>query len=282
MNAYQKWQEKVCVYREHQLRDELIDVLQLKMVDRLVEYLDKWNIRNVVVGVSGGIDSALVLALLRCAARRLSPKRRITIHAQTILYKNHPFAMGPIHDIREWVKSDPLVEFNVVHQDYTSPVGEVDKKTLMQLTYQHRYHCLFALAQKVGGITVGTTNFDEVGFAGWFGKTSDMMVDLQPIHDLHKCQVVALAKRFGLPVSIIEREPRGDLHDYSTDEQNFGCTYDELALVTRAYVTYPNYDAMKRDFLEMSSGRLQKVFDLHEQNLHKYQKPYREYNPIFL
>lgn len=277
------WEKYVSKHRDVLLERKVINGLGESIVARLVDYLDQWSIRNVVVGISGGIDSALVLAMLCSAADRT--KHRVTIHATTILYGDHPFDYTHIRALKEWIEDDPNVIFTTEMLPYQSLVGDVSKQQLMQMTYQHRYHYLFALAQKVGGITVGTTNQDEVGFVGWFGKTSDMMVDVQPIHDLHKCQVVALAKRFCLPDMVIDRAPQGDLYNETTDEENFGCTYDELAVVTDGYQVYggeSGYDRLYRDFMELSNGRLAKAFLLHQQNRHKYQKHYTHYNPIFL
>ena len=57
-----------------------------------------------------------------------------------------------------------------------------------QYAYALMYTLLFRKAQEVNGITFGTTNKDEFAI-GWFGKTSDMVVDIQPIHDFHKHEI---------------------------------------------------------------------------------------------
>lgn len=119
----------------------------------------------------------------------------------------------------------------------------------------------------------GTTNRDEFQYSGWFGKNSDMVVDIQVITDWSKCQVIQAAKWLDVPQSIIERAPVGDLLDMSTDEDNFGCTYDELAY----FQDYIEPADTSNPFLEKKFAKLRA---LHAQNAHKYQG--QTYNPYFI
>lgn len=118
---------------------------------------------------------------------------------------------------------------------------------------------------------------DELGAVGWFGKNSDMVVDIQVITDWHKCQVVEAAKLVGVPESIISRKPVGDLLDMSTDEENFGCTYDELAWFVNNYLLYSDPRTPMNDFMMTKFNKLRA---LHERNAHKYQG--QTYNPFFI
>lgn len=91
-----------------------------------------------------------------------------------------------------------------------------------------------------------------------------MVVDIQVITDWSKCQVIQAAKWLDVPQSIIERAPVGDLLDMSTDEDNFGCTYDELAY----FQDYIEPADTSNPFLEKKFAKLRA---LHAQNAHKYQ-----------
>jgi hypothetical protein len=92
-----------------------------------------------------------------------------------------------------------------------------------------------ALLQAHGfrSLVVGTTNRDEGSYLGFFGKASDAMVDLQPISDLHKSEVRALAHYFGVPAAVVDAIPRGDVHDGRSDEEMIGASYDEIELYLR-------------------------------------------------
>jgi len=237
-------------------------------------YLKRWDIKSVVVGVSGGVDSALVLAML-------SEIKDITVHAVTIdfdLYHD-VFESKYIDDLKAAFDDRKNIfwhQHNLSDQ-YISLAHAADiagdAGVHANVTYAMRYLVLFGYAQKVGGITFGTTNRDEFGYAGWFGKNSDMMVDVQPISDLHKFEVTTWAEILGVPQSITERVPTGDLLDGSSDEENFGCTYDELS-----YLTYLMQKKVSlNDFM---GKRFKKVHALHHKNAHKYQG--QKFNPVFI
>src|SRR5213075_1289727 len=80
---------------------------------------------------------------------------------------------------------------------------------------------------------VGTTNRDEGAYLGFFGKASDGMVDLQPISDLHKSEVRALARHLGVPDDVVDAVASGDVHDGRNDEQMIGASYDEVEAFLR-------------------------------------------------
>src|SRR5262249_12362719 len=78
-----------------------------------------------------------------------------------------------------------------------------------------------ALLQADGyrSLVAGTTNRDEGAYLGFFGKASDGMVDLQPISDLHKSEVYALARMLDVPHPVLDAPPTGDVFDGRTDEE---------------------------------------------------------------
>ena len=250
-------------------RDPFYRINELKM------YLNSWNIKRVVVGISGGVDSALVLAMLLAI-------RGIEIYAVTGTFDvfNHVYDQKYV-DILRSKFSDSSIKWR--QHDLSGTLCSFMDETDMrgnspvfegQVSYAMRYLMFFAYAQQHNAVTIGTTNFDEFGYAGWFGKTSDMMVDIQPIADLHKFEVQSWARLLGVPEEIIERKPTGDLVNASTDEENFGCTYDELSYFT---------DLMRKkvQLNEWMTKRFATLIALHEKNAHKYQQG-QHFNPIFL
>ena len=72
----------------------------------------------------------------------------------------------------------------------------------------------------------GTTNRDEGAYIGFFGKASDGMVDLQPIADIHKSEVYAIAKILNIPEYIINASPKGDVWNNKLDVEMIGAPYD--------------------------------------------------------
>ncbi len=245
-------------------------------IDAIAKYLNQWNIDTVVVGVSGGVDSALVLAMLakipnlKIYAVNINFNLYDGVYDERFYYDLETEFEGSENIF--FYKLDMSMSEGFDHLRYGLPFDtniDVDAN----LSYAMRYLVFFAFAQQFKGITIGTTNYDEMGYVGWFGKSSDMMVDLQPIADLHKFEVVEWARQLGVPESICSRSPVGDLLNDSTDEENFGVTYDELSFFTalRSKTQETN------DFLD---DYFAKVNDLRAKNAHKYQG--QNFNPVFI
>jgi NAD+ synthase (glutamine-hydrolysing) len=271
--------EVVLKNRVRMYKKYVISELEHKQKDILAKttaYLKKFNIDNVVLGVSGGVDSSLVLAIL-CEIKRNSLPN-LKINAINIHFSVYDGIFDFTYiDILKKKYSD---EVNFIDVDASSTLEvmfkndlklEPTKELLAQSSYALRYQLLFTYAQLFKGITFGTTNLDELDYVGWFGKSSDMVVDIQIISNLHKFEVKTWAIMLGVPDEIVLRAPVGDLVDLSSDEENFGCTYDELAWYSKVGRYYGT------EFLKQ---RFAKVEELHKKNLHKYQG--QTFNPVFI
>lgn len=212
--------------------------------------LERWfraeQLDAAVVGVSGGVDSALVLALLRelekvgvlrkvvalllpiesrGATEQTEAARRGRIVAEALDAEVWEAPLAPAHDatVAALAKASGL-SFDAWAEGQALAVARTPA-----------LYGAAALLQAHGfrSIVVGTTNRDEGAYLGFFGKASDGMVDLQPIADLHKSEVRALARHLGVPDAIVDATPRGDVYDGRTDEEMIGATYDEVELFLR-------------------------------------------------
>lgn len=261
------------------------------LIADVAHYLDGNGINDVVLGVSGGVDSALALAVLVEVQKR----QHLNIYAEVILFDIYNGIFDPSH-VRTLRAAYPSVNWHTCHMNdafyemakvMNRDFPRADKSrcgfsrdTTANITYAMRYQVLFARAQQVGGITIGTTNRDELEYAGWFGKNSDMVTDMQFLWRFPKCVIREFARGLGVPEEIIMRTPVGDLIDGSSDEQNLGCTYDELRWYTdvgRHHVTHtgPHTEYMLRKFDRLEA--------LRKKNMHKYAaKAMTHYNPVFL
>ena len=254
-----------------------------KSVDVLTDYLRGHNIKNVVLGISGGVDSSLVLGVL--TAIKAMYIKDLQIHTVNIHFSCYEgiFDFKYINDLKEEFKNDEINFYDIDASDSINAIFKnsgfdpEDKDLMAQSSYALRYQILFTFAQKFGGITIGTTNKDEMSYIGWFGKNSDMVVDVQFLQEFHKFEVLYWADLIGIPNSILKRKPVGDLIDKSSDEENFGCSYDELAWYSSSIDRInkrntPHYEDLMLKFA--------KVEALRKKNLHKYQG--QGFNPVFL
>ena len=246
---------------------------------RLTRWFREEKLDAVVVGVSGGVDSALVLALLMGAMKqRESPLRKVVamllpIEGRGATNQSEATARG-----RE-------VAGALSAEGWEAPLTDALASTIQSLSRASKLsfdawsegQCLSvmrtpalygaaALLQAHGyrSIVCGTTNRDEGSFLGFFGKASDGMVDLQPIADLHKSEVRALARYLGVPAHIVEAAPRGDVHDARTDEEMIGASYDEI----ETYLRLRELGRSPR--LALSHTAIDAIEVQHAKNAHKY------------
>jgi NAD+ synthase len=178
---------------------------------------------GVVVGLSGGVDSALVAAL---AARALGPTRVATF----FLPIERP-PKGDRDDARA-AAAKFKVPFEV--RDLTVPYFALVEATRAEtrrvrgnLKARLRMAALYAEANHRKALVLGTGNKSEL-LTGYFTKWGDGGCDLLPIGDLYKTQVRELAAKLGVPKRVIEKTPSAGLWPGQTDEGELGVSYEEL------------------------------------------------------
>jgi NAD+ synthetase len=249
------------------------------------------NLDACVIGVSGGIDSAVSLKLLEQAMqRRNSPIKKIMALIMPI------DCSGTSGQEQARVRALELVnktDCDCLVQDLTAATAAYIKPlednsefkanawAIGQLASIVRTPCVYfhaALLQQQGfkSLVVGTTNRDEGAYLGFYGKASDAMVDLQPIADLHKSEINQLAHLLDIPESIIQSIPRGDVWDNRNDEEMIGAPYwfIELYLLMKEFnlldeFILTNYlQASDRILFQTYASAIEKQ---HQKNLHKYQ-----------
>ncbi|MBI5516794.1 MAG: NAD(+) synthase [Deltaproteobacteria bacterium] len=205
------------------------------------DYLRATGARACVVGVSGGVDSAVALGLLCRASREDgSPLERVV--AALLPVRSPDGATGQEEALArgsaaarcfgaEAVVADLTAGHEALRRAVDGPCGsEGDGWAAGQLVSTVRTPALYYLASRLGALVCGTTNRDEGAWLGFFGKASDGMVDLQPLSDLHKSEVYAVARLLGAPTEILAAPPAGDTWDGRTDEEMLGVPYDLVEL----------------------------------------------------
>jgi NAD+ synthase len=196
----------------------------------LEDYLNSSGLSGFMVGISGGVDSALVSKL--CA---LTGKKTLLM-TMPIRQTNTEYTRALKH--MEQLKNDfPNVE--LLEIDLT-PTFEVFEKAMpFDLEKNHlamansrsrlRMTTLYAIAQANGCIVVGTGNKVEDFGVGFYTKYGDGGVDISPIADINKTQVFELARYIGVIPEILEAKPTDGLfEDGRSDEDQMGATYPEL------------------------------------------------------
>jgi len=192
-----------------------------EVIGRFIRHrVDLAKASGAVVGISGGIDSAVVAALcVRALGKEnvlgmLLPEERPTDEAlETVKWlgiRSKTIRIGPL--VKAAIKGGPS---NLTR----NCSGNVKARMRMILLYME--------ANQNGRLVVGTGNKSEL-LVGYFTKHGDGGVDMLPIGDLYKTQVRALAAALGVPECIRSLVPTAGLYPGQTDEGELGISYGKL------------------------------------------------------
>ncbi len=258
-----------------------------RKADLIAGYLQRHGLRAAVLGMSGGVDSAVVLGILREVQKRYPALERLV----PLALPTHLAAVGQseatgriAHLGKHWGIPIPICNLRSSHLAMASEIDhaistdepEPSEWALGQLTSYIRTPALYFATslltdRGLPAIVVGTTNRDEGSYLGYVGKASDGMVDLQVIADLHKSEVYALAHYLGVTDEIIDAVPSGEMHDGRVDEEVFGAPYDfvELFLTMKCHGMVARQgwsDEADAQYLALADN----LEALHRYNAHKY------------
>ena len=205
--------------------------LSIKIQDWIKSYVNENGISTLVVGVSGGIDSAVVSTL--CAETGIptivvgmpinsSPENTklsdLQISLLSAKYDNVEGYYIDLSPVFESFKSHKAFD-----KRFNSELGFANTKSRLRMV------SLYQIAASSGGIVIGTGNKVEDFGVGFYTKYGDGGVDISPIADLYKSEVRELGKLLGVPQEIINAEPTDGLwEDNRVDETQIGSTYNEL------------------------------------------------------
>jgi NAD+ synthase len=227
-------------------RIENYSELETRIVSWLKEYTEQFNIKAFVIGVSGGIDSAV--------SSTLAAKTGLPVYAigMPIHQKEEQETLSDAH--LSWLESnfDNVIvnkfDLSKVFESFQFTMRELgnDKHALANSRSRLRMVTLYQVATTVGGIVVGTGNKVEDYGVGFYTKYGDGGVDIAPIADLYKTEVWELGKHFGVDERIINAAPTDGLWDDGrTDEDQLGASYVQLEEAME-YGTGPGVEVLKK------------------------------------
>ena len=210
-------------------RIEDYEVLKNRIVEWIKDYAESNGIKSLVVGVSGGIDSAVTSTLAAetglmtyCIGMPLLQKEE-----QESLSDIHLDWLGDTYWDTKTEKFDLSNLFEVFR--YTMRKYGEDALALANTRARLRMATLYQVAQTVGGIVVGTGNKVEDYGIGFYTKYGDGGVDIAPIADLYKTEVWELGRHLGINEKIINAKPTDGLWDDGrNDEDQIGASYADL------------------------------------------------------
>lgn len=234
----------------------------MELVEKLKKFFRKSGKQNAVVGISGGVDSALTLWLCVQALGQKSvyayflpyveksdDAQQTRLFAQSLGVHFEAASIQPA--------ADALMKS-------THAVDPVDQGNIMART---RMNFLYSKARQHNALVVGTGNKSELA-VGYFTKYGDGGVDVLPIGSLYKTQVWQTANDVGIPKYFIDKPPSAGLWPDQTDEHELEMTYHELDGILQLLDTKPN-EAIQR----FGNKKVGNVLDRMKNNRHKMELP---------
>lgn len=192
------------------------------LVAFLREKIAATGLKKAVLGLSGGIDSALVAYLLRDA---LGAENVLAI---MMPYKtSNPESLAHAKLVVEDLKiNSKIIEITDMIDAYFKNENDFSMLRKGNKMARERMSILFDYSAKEGALVIGTSNKTEI-FLGYSTQFGDSACAINPIGDLYKTDVWALSKYLGVPTELIDKKPSADLWEGQTDEQEMGLTYRE-------------------------------------------------------
>ena len=238
------------------------------ITDFIRTYVHNAKCRSVVIGLSGGVDSATSAIL-----------------CQKALGKNNTYCLflpeetTPKDDIKHHEMFVKKFNVKCKQTDITSLVKEMrasciekpDKYAMANIKARIRMTLLFDYARRTNSLVCGTSNKSEL-LIGYFTKYGDGGVDIQPLGDLYKTQVYKLAEFLGLPKELIKKPPTAGLKHGQTDEQELRMNYETLDKILYGLEQKMDVDEISK-IINVKKSEVERIRQMRINSQHKRRSP---------
>lgn len=232
-----------------------IDEIKEKTIAFIKNYIRESGSEGAVIGISGGIDSAVVAAL---AVEALGKERVLGLILPC--ESNEQDMKDAIYFADKLGIEYKIIDLTKSYLQFLSDNKEENQCNLSFCNIKPRLRMttLYFQASLYNYLVLGTSNKSEL-VTGYLTKYGDGGVDIEPISDLLKNEVYQLATLLDIPGAIIDKKPTADLMPDQTDEGEMGFSYEEL---DRFILTGEAKDLTKN-----------KIMKLYKQSRHKLEGP---------
>ena len=214
---------------------------------------------GIVLGISGGLDSSVVLSL----AKEAVGKNRVLALILPCVSQRQDLKDAQLVAKKLGITTK-TIDLSKICRDLLQVLPKANQLAAANLKPRLRMLVLYYFANKLNYLVCGTGNKSEI-MTGYFTKHGDGATDILPIGDLTKTEVRILARELGIPNQVITKPPTAGLWAGQTDEGEMGITYPELDDILG------RLEKKKKHIL--SSEKVNKVKVMIERSEHKRQGP---------
>jgi NAD+ synthase len=247
------------------------EIMQNKIIDFIWNETHKAGISGAVVGISGGIDSALAATL---AVKALGKDKVLGIHIPESGVTT-AIDSEDAKTLADWLGIEfRMIEISGIFSAFIAADPEIESADLLSrgnLKARIRMSLLYFHANQLNRMVMGTGNRTEI-LLGYYTKYGDGGVDLEPIGGLYKTEVWELSRRLGIPGPLITKKPSAGLWKGQTDEAELGISYLKVDNVLRMLEQNEVPETIVNT-LDISTEQMNSILDRIEKSEHKRKVP---------
>lgn len=237
--------------------------------DFIEKQVEDSGAEGVVVGLSGGLDSATSLQL---AVNALGREK---VHA--LIMPGNPSLDQNMKDARQLaeqkeVETEEINISQVSDSIQESLPFELDREASGNVRARTRMIMLYAKANTDNLLVLGTGNKTEY-LLGYFTKYGDGATDILPLKDLYKTEVRRLAESIGVDSKFIEKKPTAGLWKGQTDEDEIGMTYEEMDSILRAMAMAEFEVSEVKENMSIEDEKVDRIHEMYSNSAHKRNGP---------